>query len=100
MIKDHFASRSHASLIFILVLAAYFFLFFGNGAISLTHPDEVFYIQTAKEMLARHSWLTPYIFDKPQFEKPILAYDMFAAAVRAFGLTPFAGRFFPALFGM
>ncbi len=91
---------SHGKLIFILIIFSFFTLMFGNGIISLTHPDEVFYIQTAKEMLSHHSWLTPILFDHPQFEKPILSYLLFALAIKVFGDTPFVSRFWPAFFGM
>lgn len=73
---------------------------FGNNLVSLTHPDEVFYTQSAKEMIAHHSWLTPYIFDRPQFEKPILFYWLLVIAIKFFGLTAFAARFWPAFFGI
>ena len=73
---------------------------FGNNVVSLTHPDEVFYIQSAKEMLAHKSWLTPMIFDEVQFEKPFLSFALFALAIKWFGLTSFAGRFWPSLFGI
>ena len=58
-------SKKH---IFILIVLSYFFFIFGNGIFSLTNPDEVFYAQTAKEMMERNSWMTPYIFGQPQFE--------------------------------
>lgn len=90
----------HGQLILVLTAMAYFFLMLGNGMISLTHPDEVFYIQTAKEMMAHKSWLVPYIFDLPQFEKPIFSYWLFILAIKAFGMTAFSSRFVPALFGM
>ncbi len=94
------SSSRHWQLILFLVIVSYVFLMAGNSVMSLTHPDEVFYVQTAKEMIARHSWMTPYIFDEPQFEKPILFYWLLIAAIKIFGLTPFAARFFPAFFGM
>jgi 4-amino-4-deoxy-L-arabinose transferase-like glycosyltransferase len=83
----------------ILILAglAYLFLMFGNGALSLTNPDEVFYTQTAKEMISHKTWMTPFLFDAPQFEKPIFLYWMMRASIGFFGLTPFAARF-PAAF--
>ena len=34
--------------IIILLVLSYFFFMFGNGILSLTNPDEVFYSQTAK----------------------------------------------------
>jgi len=86
----------------ILVLAAlsYLVLMFGNGMVSLTNPDEVFYIQTAKEMAQRSSWVTPYLFNEPQFEKPIFAYWLWRAGFYVFGDTPFGARFFPAVFAI
>src|SRR3989338_1286021 len=93
-------NMGHGKIVFFLIIIAYFFLMFGNGIVSLTHPDEVFYTQTAKEMLARRSFATPYIFDGPQFEKPILTYWLLMAAMKVFGFTAFAARFWPAVFGM
>ena len=71
----------------------------GNGILSLTNPDEVFYVQTAKEMVQHHTWMTPYLFGAPQFEKPVLTYWLLRLAFIFLGVTSFAARFFPALFG-
>lgn len=84
--------------ILILVVLTYFFFCFGNGIISLTNPDEVFYAGTAKEMISQHSWMTPYLFGQPQFEKPIFLYWLLRVAFMVFGIGSFAGRFFPAVF--
>jgi len=92
--------RSHRVLLGILAVLSYFLLMFGNDIVSLTHPDEVFYIQSAKEMLQHGSWLTPMIFDQVQFEKPFLPFALFMLALKWFGLTAFAGRFWPSVFGM
>ncbi len=89
-----------AKQVLLLVMLSYFCFMFGNSLVSLTIPDEVFYAQTAKEMLKNHSWMTPYIFGQPQFEKPVLLYWLLKTAFLIFGLTSFAARFFPALFGM
>ena len=70
----------------------------GNSILSLTNPDEVFYAQTAKEMIQHKSWLTPYLFGKPQFEKPIFLYWLLRIAYVIFPNPDFAARFFPALF--
>ena len=86
--------------IIILVVLAYFCFMFGNGLISLTIPDEVFYAQTAKEMLQQHSWMTPYLFGQPQFEKPVFLFWLLKSSFIIFGINSFAARFFPALFGM
>ncbi len=100
MESNYFFKTPHWKLISILLACGYFFLMFGNGIVSLTHPDEVFYTQTAKEMVAHKSWLTPLIFDAPQFEKPILFYWLLALAVKWFGASPFVARFWPAFFGI
>jgi len=99
---DHnfFSKEGHTRFILILLVLSYFFLMFGNGIVSLTHPDEVFYVQTAKEMIQHKSWLVPYIFDGPQFEKPILFYWLLAGAIKEFGVSPFVARFWPSFFGI
>ncbi len=90
----------HTPWVILLILISFLFLMFGNNLVSLTHPDEVFYAQTAKEMIEHDSWLVPYIFDEPQFEKPIFFYFILALAFKLFGISPFVARFWPALFAM
>jgi 4-amino-4-deoxy-L-arabinose transferase-like glycosyltransferase len=82
----------------ILIGLSYGFFMLGNGIVSLTSPDEVFYALTAKEMIQHNTWLTPYLFDAPQFEKPIVVYWCLRVAFDLFGINPFAARFFPAIF--
>lgn len=84
--------------ILILGVLSYFFFIFGNSIIDLTVPDEVFYTQTAKEMLQQNTWTTPYLFGAPQFEKPIFLYWLMRIGFIFFGITNFSARFFPALF--
>jgi len=86
--------------ILILIFFSSIFFIFGNSLISLTNPDEVFYAQTAKEMAAHHTWLTPYLFDKPQFEKPILLFWLLRLGFMVFGISSFSARIFPALFAI
>ena len=82
----------------LLVLAIYLY-FFQLDKIALTDPDETFYAQTAKEMFKKGEWLTPILYDKPQFEKPILFYSFVEASYKIFGVNEFAARFPSALFG-
>jgi 4-amino-4-deoxy-L-arabinose transferase-like glycosyltransferase len=72
----------------------------GLNALPLTDPDEVFYAQTAREMAQQHSILTPLLFGQPQFEKPPLTYWCLMASFKLFGVTPWAARLIPALFGI
>jgi len=84
--------------VLVLIALSYVFFFFGNNFLSLTDPDEVFYSLTAKEMAAHGEWMTPYIFDQPQFEKPVFTYWLLRVAFEFGGTNPFSARFFPALF--
>lgn len=81
----------------ILLLCGYLF-FFRLGGMALTDPDETFYAQTAREMLDRGEWATPYLYGKPQFEKPILFYWLVELSFRIFGVNEFAARFPSAVF--
>ncbi|MDD5568129.1 MAG: glycosyltransferase family 39 protein [Candidatus Omnitrophica bacterium] len=92
--------KKQAIEIFILIGLAYIYLMFGNGVVSLTNPDEVFYTQTAKEMIQNKTWMTPYLFGAPQFEKPIFLYWAMRISIGIFGDTSFAARFSPALFAI
>ncbi len=87
---------------YIIILAAVtlFLFFFGLGDMALTDPDESFYAETAREMLVRGEWITPYIFGKPQFEKPVLFYVLVALSYMVFGVGEFAARFPAAVLGM
>lgn len=58
----------------------------------MTDPDETFYAQTSKEMLGRQEYLTPYLYDKPQFEKPFLFYGLVEWSFKLFGVNEFAAR--------
>src|SRR5436190_15152446 len=85
-------------LILILLLCSVIF-WWRLGRLGLIDPDEPFYAQTATEMLARHDWLTPRIFGRPQFEKPILFYWLAMSSMALLGSNEFAARAPAALFG-
>ena len=84
----------------LLTLLCGVFFFLGNGIVGLTNPDEVFYVGTAKEMAQHNTWVIPYLFGQPQFEKPILTYWLLRIGLLIFGDSNFGSRFFPALFAM
>ncbi len=75
--------------VLILIVCCLFLYFIGSASINLTDPDEVFYTGTAKEMLANNSLLTPLIFGKPQFEKPLYStgclwpHSKYSASIRS-----------------
>lgn len=67
---------------------------------ALTDPDETFYAETAKEMLSRNEWPTPYLCGKPQFEKPILFYWLVEVSFKILGVNEFAARMPSAIFAL
>ena len=67
---------------------------------ALTDPDETFYAQSAKEMLNRGDWSTPYLYGKPQFEKPILIYWLVEASYKMLGVNETAARLPSAIFAL
>lgn len=85
-------------VLLLLVLSGCLY-FFQLDKMALTDPDETFYAQTAKEMVQKGEWLTPYLYGKPQFEKPIFFYWLVEVSYKAFGINEFAARFPSALFG-
>lgn len=62
--------------------------------------SEKFYFQSAKEMFARHDWITPYYQGQFRFQKPILFYWFVSLSYMAFGINNFAVRFPSVLFGI
>lgn len=92
-------NRKRVNLAFLVLFSAYLFLL-GLGNMALTDPDEVFYAQTAKEMLDKGDWVTPHIFGQPQFEKPVFYYWLVMVSYKIFGVNEFAARFPSAVFGI
>ncbi len=77
-----------------LLLAAFcaFFFFWGLGSFGLVGADEPRYAQVAREMLARHDWITPTLSGSPWLEKPPLYYWQAMIAYRVFGVSDWAAR--------
>ncbi len=77
-----------------LLLAGFcgFLFFFGLANFGLIGADEPRYAQVAREMLARHDWITPTLGGKPWLEKPPLYYWQAMLAYRIFGVSDWAAR--------
>jgi 4-amino-4-deoxy-L-arabinose transferase-like glycosyltransferase len=69
-----------------------FLFFYGLGHFGLVGADEPRYAQVAREMLARHDWVTPVLYGQPWLEKPILYYWRAMVAFSVFGVTDLAAR--------
>ena len=83
-----------------LLIALGLLFFLGNQAIAVTDPVESNYTQTAAEMLASGDYVSPRIYGNYWYDKPVFFYWELIAAFKIFGITDFAARFFPALFGI
>jgi 4-amino-4-deoxy-L-arabinose transferase-like glycosyltransferase len=77
-----------------LLLAGFcgFLFFFGLAYFGLLGADEPRYAQVAREMLARHDWITPTLGGAPWLEKPALYYWQTMLAYRVFGVSDWAAR--------
>ena len=77
-----------------LLLAGFcgFLFFFGLAYFGLIGADEPRYAQVAREMLARHDWITPTLGGKPWLEKPPLYYWQAMLAYGLFGVSDWAAR--------
>src|SRR5215467_2930481 len=56
-----------------LAFCAFLFIL-GLQIVGLVGADEPRYAQVAREMLARHDWVTPLLYGHPWLEKPPLYY--------------------------
>src|SRR3954469_11082618 len=69
-----------------------FLFFYGLGSVGLGGADEPRYAQIAREMLARHDWVTPVLYGQPWLEKPILYYWEAMVAYKVFGASDWVAR--------
>jgi len=77
----------------LLILAALYFSYFHNlGVIGLVGPDEPRYAWIARDMAETGDWVTPRLYGKPWFEKPVLYYWGAALSFRWFGVTDTTAR--------
>ncbi len=86
------------ALVLVGVCALTFFV--GLGSPALTDSDEAFYAESAREMIERGDWLTPYYNGEPRFDKPVLYYWLAAVSYGVAGPSPGAARFPAALAGV
>jgi 4-amino-4-deoxy-L-arabinose transferase-like glycosyltransferase len=88
------SERTRRSTDVLALIAVCGFLFFaGMQIIGLLGADEPRYAQVAREMLARHDWVTPTLWGQPWLEKPPLYYWGAMIAYQATGaVTDWAAR--------
>lgn len=77
----------------LLLIGFCVFLFFnGLGQFGLVGADEPRYAQVAREMLARHDWITPTLNGTAWLEKPPLYYWEARITFAIFGVRDWAAR--------
>ena len=89
-------SLSMAARLFwlVLIIATLYLCYFHNlGAIGLVGPDEPRYAWIAREMHESGDWVTPRLYGKPWFEKPVLLYWGVALSFKLFGVSDASARF-------
>ena len=77
----------------ILILATLYVCYFSHlGAIGFVGPDEPRYAWIARDMAETGDWITPRLYGKPWFEKPVLYYWGAALCFKLFGVSEAAAR--------
>jgi len=84
-------SLAYRDWLILLGFCAYLF-FYGLGNFGLMGADEPRYAQVAREMLARHDWITPTLGGQPWLEKPVLYYWQAMLAFSIFGVKDWVAR--------
>src|SRR5581483_4818432 len=88
----HTTSVSLSRDLFLIAGFCAFLCFWGLSYFGLIGADEPRYAQVAREMLARHDWITPVLGGKPWLEKPVLYYWQAMLSYSVFGVTDWAAR--------
>lgn len=81
-----------------IIIIVLFFAFFKLGVAPLNNADEGIYAEVSLEMFQNGQLLTPTYFGNVWLEKPPLHLWLNMLSFQVFGTTPFAVRFFPAVF--
>ena len=66
-------TRRSTDALALIAFCGFLFLL-GLQIVGLVGADEPRYAQVAREMLARHDWVTPVLYGHPWLEKPPLYY--------------------------
>ncbi|MBY0545620.1 MAG: glycosyltransferase family 39 protein [Gammaproteobacteria bacterium] len=66
----------------------------------LARPDALAFLETAREMLVNHDWVTPTLNNAITLDYPPLFFWLTALNFKLFGYSLFAARLWPAIFGI
>jgi 4-amino-4-deoxy-L-arabinose transferase-like glycosyltransferase len=84
-------ARTRTDFLLLVGFSAFLF-FYGLGSFGLIGADEPRYAQVAREMLARHEWITPLLGGRPWLEKPPLYYWQAMLSYSVLGVSDVAAR--------
>jgi 4-amino-4-deoxy-L-arabinose transferase-like glycosyltransferase len=77
----------------ILILVILYLCYFHNlGVVGFVGPDEPRYAWIARDMVETGDWVTPRLYGKPWFEKPVLYYWGAATSFKLFGVSEKTAR--------
>ncbi len=85
--------------LFLLFLCSLTFLL-ALGRPALTDADEAYYAESAREMVERGDWLTPYYNYEQRWQKPVLYYWLTAITYLVVGIGEWSARCWSALLGV
>jgi 4-amino-4-deoxy-L-arabinose transferase-like glycosyltransferase len=85
----------------LLLVAVCLALYVSNlNGYPLFDVDEPRYAESAREMIVRGDWITPYFNDAVRFDKPVLFYWLIMLSYGIFGVSEFAARLVSAFAAM
>ena len=92
-LDTHPASPAARLAWIVLILATLYLCYFHNlGAIGFVGPDEPRYAWIARDMVETGDWVTPRLYGRPWFEKPVLYYWGATLGFKLFGVSEVAAR--------
>lgn len=85
--------------LWVVFLISFVLFIFWAQAFPITDTVESNYALTAKEMVTSGNWISPQIYGKFWFDKPVMIYWLLALSMKLFGYSALAVRIVPALAG-
>jgi 4-amino-4-deoxy-L-arabinose transferase-like glycosyltransferase len=92
--------RGYKLAILFAWLAVVGLLLFGLGDAPLTDIDEGAFAEASREMLSRRDWISPWLYDAPRFDKPVLIHWLQMVSFEIFELSSWSARLPSALAGI
>ncbi len=75
-------------------------MFYALGESPLTDIDEGAFAEASREMLAKGDWVSPWLYDSPRFDKPVLIHWLQIISFLIFGQNTWSARLPSVLAGL